>query len=166
MSSYYAERKGLTPQQCNIIRVIICIIVLLLICTMMLVKHFEQESRMKELSLAYTYEVYFTYVENRQSYHLYLMCNPNFSITDIIENAFTDEYFNSLKSRIDKANTPSAQTTVFLMNPTDEIPFGWEKSNLNISCNFDASIFRQNTICRITIPHGALTLANCEIECQ
>ncbi len=148
------------------VRVVVCILVLLLVITMLLANHFENMSHIKELSSKYAYEVYFTYIENRQTYRLYLMCNPDYSITTIIENIFTPEYFDLLRTNIATANTPPAQTTVFLMTPTKEIPYGWEKSNLNISCNFDISIFNNNTVCKIYIPYGAFDIDSCTIEYQ
>ncbi len=148
------------------IRIVACIFVLLLVLTIFLTNYFEDMSRIKELYSKYAYEVYFTYIENRQTYRLYFMCNPDYTLTDIIENTFTTEYLGLLQTNIAAANTPPAQTTVFLMTPTEEIPYGWEKSNLNISCNFDLSTFHNNTICKIYIPYGASVIDSCTIEYQ
>lgn len=148
------------------VRTVVCIFALLLTITVILSNYFENVSRIKGLYSKYAYEVYFTYVENRQIYRLYLMCNPNYKLTSIIKNTFTTEYLKSLQANIANANTPSAQTTVFLMTPTEEIPYGWEKSNLNISCNFDISVFHNNTICKIYIPYGASDINSCTIEYQ
>ncbi len=148
------------------VRIIVSIILLLLLCYKPVVNYFENEARVKNLSQKHAYEVYFTYVYINQDYRLYLMCNPKYPTVDIIANVFTEEYFNALTARIDADSYPSGPTTVYLMNPADEIPFGWQKSYEDIACNFDHSVFHRNTVCRVSIPYGTTNLDDCEIEYQ
>lgn len=148
------------------VRIVIFIFALFIVITVLMTNYFEEISHIDELSSKYAYEVYFTYVANRQTYNLYFMCNPDYVLADIIENIFTVEYFDLLQTNIDTLDTPTAQTIAYLMIATDEIPYGWEENELNISCNFDISIFHRNTICRIYIPYGASDIESCTIEYQ
>ena len=148
----------------NAIRITVCVFVILLLLTLPLKKLIDDLSRQKELSSKYAYEVFFTYVENRQTYYLYLMCNPKYTIETVIGNTFTDEYLNLLLSKVENADATPAQTIVFLMKPTEELPYGWEKSDLNIACNFDTSVFHRNTVCKIYIPYGSSDIENCIID--
>lgn len=148
------------------LRSLIIAFLLIILCSVFAGKYIAKRNRLNELSEQYCYEVYFTYVENRQTYMLYLMCNTDYTVADIIDNVFTDEYFVSLRKRIDNTETPSATATIYLILPSNEIPFGWEKSNLNIACNFDVSVFHRNTVCIVTIPYGAESLRECDIDYQ
>lgn len=136
-------------------------------------EHIEHAKRQKELSNMQAYEVYSSYVMTRESYYVYMMCNPEYSISDVIHNFFDSEYFNVLKSKIDdlkKSNieTPNIQAQIFMMLPDKDegIYYGWEKDELNIKQNFDTSVFHRMTQCTITVPYGAMSLEDCTIEYQ
>ena len=51
-------------------------------------EHIEHAKRQKELSNMQAYEVYSSYVMTRDSYYVYMMCNPEYSISDVIHNFF------------------------------------------------------------------------------
>ena len=145
-------------------RIAIFAFLLIILCSVFVGKYIAKKNRMDELSEKYCYEVYFKYIENRQSYSLYFMCNPDYTVENIIENVITDEFLFSLQQRIDNSGKPKAAAVVYMMSPTKEIPYGWKKSNLNISCNFDISVFHRNTVCIVKIPYGAESLGECAID--
>ncbi len=125
--------------------------------------HIEQARHRQELSEMYSYEVYTSYMATREAYYVYVMCNPEYTLSDIIAQKLIDQYLISLKSKIDGAETPHAPTEIYLMTPSDELPYGWEKSELNISLNFDRSVFHRHTVCIITIPYGSDSFDDCRV---
>lgn len=148
--------------------VVLCIVLcsaLLLFCMIHFgMKHIEQAKRQQELSDMDSYEVYSSYIANREVYYVFVMCNPAYTLSDIMAQKFTNEYFMSLKSKIDNAETPKVSTDIYMMVPSNELPYGWEKDELNISVNFDQSVFHRHTQCIITIPYGATSLDECMIK--
>lgn len=92
------------------------------------------------------------------------MCNPEYDLSDILVQKFTSDYFLSLKSKIDSLGKKELQTILFMMLPSGELPYGWEKDELNISCNFDQSAFHRATTCTVTVPYGAKSLDGCILE--
>lgn len=141
-------------------------------------EHIAQAKLRKELSNMQAYEVYSTYVMMRESFYVYMMCNPNYALEDVIDGVLDEQYFDSLKSRVDEKidklnqnadkNISSLPTRIFMMLPSKEegILYGWKKDELNISLNFDTSAFHRMTQCIITVPYGAMSLEDCTIEYQ
>jgi len=134
-------------------------------------EHIEQAKRKKELSNMYAYEVYSSCVNIRESFYVYMMCNPEYSFSDVTHNVFDSDYFHVLKAEIDDFNksnteTPPIQTKIFMMIPNEKegIHYGWEKDELNIKHNFDISVFHRMTQCIITVPYGATSIEDCEIK--
>lgn len=127
-------------------------------------EHIEKRNRRQELSLLQSYEVFEGYVPKYDVYEVFVMCNPEYTLPDIIALKFTDEYFKALKSHIDGAESSHAPTTVYMMFPSEDLPYGWEKSELNIVMNFDQTIFYKHTTCVITIPYGANAFEECSVE--
>lgn len=123
----------------------------------------EQLKHKRELSQKPSYEVYKTYIANRNVYHIYVMCNPEYPLSEIMVQKFSDDYFLSLKSKIDALEVSEIQTNIYMMMPS-ELPYGWEKSELDISCNFDTSVFYRQSVCVITVPYGADSFDDCKIS--
>ena len=46
-----------------------------------------------------------------------------------------------------------------ILLPSEELPYGWEKSDANISANFDLSAFYRHTALRVTVPVGIVRFA-------
>ncbi len=150
------------------VRIVLCIVLFSLLglfCILNIsMKHIDQAKRQHELSKTYSYEIYSSYIAIREVYCVYVMCNPEYTLSDIMAQKFTHEYFVSLKAKIDDTETPKEATDIYLMIPSNELPYGWEKSELNISTNFDQSIFHRHTVCIITIPYGANSFDDCNIR--
>ena len=158
-------KKEITSEQ-KIRRICITILLLaLIVCIVNVgIKHIAQAKRQQELSELDSYEVYSTFVAIRNAYHVFVMCNPEYTISDIIALKITDEYIDSLKSKSYTTERSDMPIIIYLMMPSAELPYGWEKSELNISTNFDHAVFHRHTMCRITIPHGAASTDDCVIE--
>ncbi len=155
---------GIKINHLKFLRIAAGILVLLLICVPSLTRWYEKRTRTEELSAQPCYEVYFMYVNTRESYRLFLLCNPAYTVEEIITATFTESYFEELQSRIDRTGFGEFPATVYLMMPNDELPYGWEKSEANIAINFDTSVFHRSTISTVFIPYGAKTLQNCSVE--
>lgn len=124
----------------------------------------EKAERQEELSEMYSYEVYSSYIAKTEEYKIFLMCNPEYTLNDVIIEKLSDEYLESLKNKIDDVGNPRAPTRIYMMIPSEELPYGWEKSELNISMNFDTSIFYRQTECIIIVPYGATSLNECSFN--
>ena len=156
---------GIMTKKARVVLSIVLFSSLVLICIVGIgMNHIEQAMRQKGLSQMYSYEVYASYIATREVYYVYEMCNPIYTLSDIMTQKFTNEYFKSLKSKIDNAEMSNISTEIYLMLPSEELPYGWEKSELNISMNFDQSIFHRHTVCIITVPYGASTFDDCSIK--
>ena len=124
----------------------------------------EKAERQEELSKMYSYEVYSSYIAQNEEYKTFLMCNPKYDLNDVIVEKLSDEYLESLKNKIDDAEKPKLPTRIYMMIPSEELPYGWESSELNISMNFDTSIFHRQTECIIIVPYGATSLNECSFN--
>ena len=144
--------------------VIICIFVFLFCVINVGIKRVEQNKRYQELSDMHSYEVYSSFVATREIYSVYVMCNTHYSISDVIAHKFTDEYFESLKLMLESSDVLHVSAVVYMMLPSEDLPYGWEMDELNISVNFDQSIFHRHTKCIISIPYGASSIDDCSIE--
>ena len=151
-------------------RIVLCIVLFSLLGAFCVVnigmKHIAQAKRQQELSEMYSYEIYSSYIATRDAYYVYVMCNPEYTLSNIMTQKFTNKYFKSLKSKIDNAEMPKVSTEIYLMTPSEELPYGWEKDEMNISLNFDKSIFHRHTVCIITVPYGANSFNDCNIRMQ
>ena len=145
-------------------RMIILIAVSLLIAVPFVVNICKRAERQKELNELNSYEVYSTYAAARDSFWVFVMCNPEYPLSDIMVSKLSDDYFRSLKSKIDGATTSNCSAKIFMMLPSKELPYGWEKDEVTISLNFDLSIFHRRTAYIITIPYGADSIDECNIE--
>lgn len=128
------------------------------------VRHIEHTKRQQELSEMHSYEIYSSYIAVRDAHYVYVMCNPQYTLSEVIEQKFTEQYFEALKLTLDDLGNPNIPTEVYLMIPSDELPYGWEKDELNISMNFDRSVFHRHTQYIITIPYGADSLDDCSVR--
>ena len=147
----------------NILCILLCIAVLLFCIVNIGIKHIDKAKRIQELSKLHSYEVYSSYIAIRDSYYVYVMCNPEYEFSDILNFKLTDEYIESFKLKSYISETPNT-ICIYMMIPSEELPYGWEKNEFNISVNFDLSIFHRHTMCIITIPYGADSLEDCSIE--
>jgi len=53
---------------------------------------------------------------------------------------------------------------LLILLASEELPYGWEKSDANISANFDLSALYRHTALRVTVPVGAGSFAECICE--
>ena len=148
-------------------RIILSVVLCLVLVSPILIKvgtsHIKQAIRQRELSDMYAYKIYFSYAAVRERYEGYIMCNPEYTMEEIQEQIFTEETFASLKKHIDEGGFPVNPTRLYLVAPSDEIPYGWEKSELHISTNFDQAILRQQSLYMIDVPYGAKSLKKCSV---
>ena len=158
-------KKEITEEQ-KIRRICITILLLaLIICIAHVgIKHIAEAKRQQELSELDSYEVYSKFVSTKNVYRVFVMCNPEYTISDIIALKITDEYIESLKLKSYTPERSDMPIIIHLMKTSDELPYGWEKDELNIAMNFDQSVFHRHTMCRITIPYGAVSADDCTIE--
>lgn len=96
-------------------------------------------------------------------YVIYLMANPDFLSQDNLEEVLTDTYITKTTARAEQAMSAPVPTCVYIVYPTEEIPYGWEKDELNFSMNFDKAILNQNSICTVVVPPHAVTFSDCSI---
>lgn len=94
---------------------------------------------------------------------IYLMANPDFISQDNLEEVLTDTYITKTTARAEEAMSAPVPTYVYIVYPTKEIPYGWEKDELNFSMNFDKAILNQNSICTVVVPPHAVTFSDCSI---
>lgn len=146
------------------VRIMILIALSLLIVLPCVVKIYKRVERQNELDKLNSYELYSTYVALRDQFWVYVMCNPEYQLSDTMASKFSDDYFQSLKSKIDNKAPSKCSAQIFMLFPSEELPYGWEKDELNIKMNFDTSIFHRHTTCIITIPYGANSIDECDIE--
>lgn len=154
----------MTRRARDVLRIVIFSLLILFCIVNIGTKHIKKQKRRQELSEKYSYEIYSSYVVTREAYYVYVMCNPEYTLNDIMAQKFTDEFFVSLKSKIDDTEIPKVSAKIYFMIPSEELPYGWEKDELNISLNFDMSIFHRHTACIVTIPYGADSFDECNIE--
>lgn len=159
-------KKEITSEQkIRRICIMICLLALLICIVNVGSKHIAQAKRQQELSELDSYEVYSKFVSTKNVYRVFVMCNPEYTISDIIALKITDEYIESLKLKSYTPERSDMPIIIHLMKTSDELPYGWEKDELNIAMNFDQSVFHRHTMCRITIPYGAVSVDDCNIEC-
>lgn len=136
---------------------------LILICPILIRLHASHKEQ-KELNKLSHYELYSSYVKIREEYRVFLMVNPNRDSGSVMDQIFTDAFIAQTISDMKATGFGDYPIKVYLVQPSDELPYGWKKSELNISTNFDRSIFHRNTYCTVTIPFVAKSLQDCFLE--
>ncbi len=155
--------------QSNLLRIVILALILVIIIVKGVVFCCEKQSRYNALVEAGSYELYFTYIARDSDYRLFLLlydppANPDqlkSRAASIIEeeNLITD-----LHSRETYREFGDHPIRIYFLQPNEEIPYGWEKSELNISMNFDQSAFYRAAVLTAEIPADALTAGDCIYE--
>ncbi|MBQ3614890.1 MAG: hypothetical protein II993_02680 [Anaerotignum sp.] len=110
------------------------------------------------------YELYHSYIKRDDQYRVYLMLNDEKNNTDGLPACFDDTFVVDTAAEMYATGFGEHPIVVYMLWPCEEIPYGWQKSELNISMNFDFATFHQNTIWLLTIPRGATTLEECVWE--
>ena len=143
--------------------VIISAVILALACSVCICLY-NLYTEKKELNQLLGYELYSAYVESREEYRAYYMVNPNKDSQSVIYEIFTDSFISEIIAKMKDTGFGDHPIKVYLIYPSDDLPYGWNKSELNISCNFDLSVFHQNTYCTVTVPFAAESINDCTLE--
>ena len=125
--------------------VIISVAVLALVCALFICL-FISYTEKKELYQLTCYELYSSYVKVREEYRVYYMVNPNKDSNSVIYEIFTDSFITEIITKMKNTGYGDYPIRVYLISPSDELPYGWKKSELNISSNFDLSVFHYCTL--------------------
>lgn len=150
----------------NIIRITILALILLILAVRGITSCYNEQSRYNDLVEAGHYELYFTYIARDREYHLFLLMHESPKDTESLKTyaaSIIEEkhLITDLRSRETYRKFGDHPITIHFMQPNEEIPYGWEKSELNISMNFDQSAFYRATVLTVEIPIGVMTAANC-----
>ena len=136
------------------------IVLIFMTANLLYVSYTEQ----KELYNQPYYELYSSYYKVRDEYRMFLMVNPHKSKEAILEEIFTESFIKDTITRFGNTGYGEHVIRVYMISPSEELQYGWEKSEGNISANFDQSVFHRNTYCIVTISFHAKNLQECTIE--
>ena len=146
-------------------RIIIFLSVMVIILIFCVTNHwYISYTEQQELKHLPYYELYSSYYQVREEYRMFLMVHPQKTGESSIGEIFTEDFIRDTITKFENTDHGTYPIQVYLIAPSEELPYGWEKSELNISANFDQSAFHRNTYCRVTIPFDAETLQECAIE--
>lgn len=106
-------------------------------------------------------------------YKIYVMVNEeqsDLSGNDAIKNLVTDSFIAEMR-KVPETNPDGNlydqygehDIWVHLLLPTEELPYGWQKSYLDISCNIQFSVISNAERAKLIIPTGASNLNECEL---
>ena len=142
---------------------IISVVILVSVCAL-LICFVTAYTEKKELNQLTCYELYSSYVKVRGEYRVYYMVNPNKDRESVIYEIFTDSFITEIIAKMKNTGYGDYPIRVYLISPSDELPYGWKKSELNISSNFDQSVFHRNTYSTVTVPFEAENIHDCILE--
>ena len=110
------------------------------------------------------YELYHSYIKRDDHYWVYLMLNDEKIGTDALPACFDDTFVTDTVAEMYATGFGECPIVVYMLLPCEEIPYGWQKSELYISMNFDRAVFHRSTVWKLTIPRNATVLADCVWE--
>ena len=79
------------------------------------------------------------------------------------QKIITEEYIKALKDSDTFQKHGAHSTNVYLVSASNELAFGWQKSELNIEMNFDQSVFYRNSHIVVSIPLDATVFNDCNV---
>lgn len=159
----------------NIVLKIICISVLTFYAMHFVgIPLIKSTVRKLELSRMPYYVVYDSYDKTDERYEIYLMLNGADGVpeADVIKSAVTDDLIAKMRE-IPKANPlygnlceayGDREIHVYLMLPTDELSYGWEKPYTYIETPYIVGgIVLTAVRAKLVIPIGALSSNKCKL---
>lgn len=146
-------------------KIIICISIIATIISLLLLPNFIRVQKLKQQDY---YPLYYTYIAMDKEYRMFYMLNTE-SVNEnevkiIIKNIIDDEFITSLRDEEIYNEFGEHSIMLYFLLPSKELPYGWQKSELNITMNFDHSAFYRNTKVLVTVPVDAKTVDDCLIE--
>ncbi len=114
------------------------------------------------------------YDSTEEYYNIYIMINDDkssLSEVDKIKNLITDDFVAQMRE-VPRQNPlygnlyekfGDRKIRVYLLLPTADLSYGWEKSYDNIRINVDFSIIRNAERAELIIPIGAASPDNCRL---
>ena len=151
----------------NKICLLIIITLLLSILINFSVNIIKKQFHIKELLEVGYYHLYTTYVAKYEQYHIFIMINNSTKEFEELElwaqKIITEEYIKALKDSDTFQKHGAHSTNVYLVSASNELAFGWQKSELNIEMNFDQSVFYRNSHIVVSIPLDATAFNDCNV---
>lgn len=133
------------------VKVIVLIMLSTLIFSIILFNLYTQISEQKKLDDQDYYELYSSYYDLREEYRMFFLLNgekinkesntDTYTETYILESLITEEFISQCVKKAQSLDFGNYPIKVYILIPSKEIPYGWQKSNQNISTNFDQSAF-------------------------
>ena len=146
------------------LRIAAIIVVVLFLLGVIAVQVYRSHTEQKELEKLSCYKLYSSYFQIRDEYRVYYMVNPDHGKDTVVGELLSDSYIGEIMTEMENTGHGEYPIIVYLISPSDELPYGWKKSELNISANFDLSVFHRNAYCTITIPVDAKSIHDCILE--
>ncbi|MBQ7921461.1 MAG: hypothetical protein IJ325_02650 [Clostridia bacterium] len=110
------------------------------------------------------YELYHSYIQRDEQYWVYLMLNDRIVDPGSRHTVFDDRFVADTLLSMHATGFGEYPVVVYMVYPSEALPYGWQKSELNISMNFDEAVFHQNTLWRLIIPGSAKGMGDCTWE--
>ena len=152
----------------NKICLLIILVLVLAIILSFSVSIIKNQLHIRQLTEIGYYHLYTTYDARYEQYHVFIMIDAqtqNFEeLKQWAQKIVTEEYIYSMNNSELHKNHGSHPTDVYLVSSSDELKFGWQKSDLNIEMNFDQSIFYRNSHIIVSIPMSARNFSDCAIN--
>ena len=152
----------------NKIKLIVVFILILAIILIFLTHIIINHHRINQLIKQEYYCLYSTFDPRYELYIVFMMINENSQKNSDLEHwarkIVTNSYINQLRSDKLYLSQGEYPIKIHLISPSNELPFGWEKDELNIEMNFDQSVFYRNTHLIVTIPISANNFSDCKLE--
>ncbi|MBE6598929.1 MAG: hypothetical protein E7638_05755 [Ruminococcaceae bacterium] len=145
-------------------RIIIIPFAIAALLSLALIQFMTQQGAKKELTAKPYYELYASYFEVKEEYRIFLMVNPSEATDEFVSKYFTPSFIGETSARMKETGHGDHPIKIYLLHHSNILPYGWYKSELNISMNFDLSVLYQHTYLTVTISADAKTLEECTID--